>query len=127
MSWFNQFTSKDPARQGVAEQTSLGLWKKRGAWLIALFAMMFLATHLTVRFYVWPKVEANKSSFEQVISQNLGVNLQIQSIRTGWDFLWPSFEIEKVDLYEQFDYSKYSREDYQIMKIKVSHSQRKLS
>ena len=101
MSWFKQFTSKDPARQGVAEQTSLGLWKKRGAWLIALFAMMFLATHLTVRFYVWPKVEANKSSFEQVISQNLGVNLQIQSIRTSWDFLWPSFEIEKVDLYEK--------------------------
>lgn len=39
----------------------------------------------------------------------------------------PNCHIEKVDLYEQFDYSKYSREDYQIMKIKVSHSQRKLS
>ncbi len=101
MSWFNQSTSKDPARQGVAELNSLGQWKKRLAWFIAAFAAIFLITHLTVRFYVWPKVEENKSSFEQVISQNLGVNLQIQSIQTGWDFLWPSFEIESVRLYEK--------------------------
>lgn len=35
--------------------------------------------------------------------------------------------IEKVELYEDFDYSKYSTEDFQFMKLKVSHLPRKIS
>lgn len=35
--------------------------------------------------------------------------------------------IEKVDLYEDFDHLKYSTEDFQFMKLKVSHLPRKIS
>jgi uncharacterized protein (TIGR02099 family) len=100
MSWLSNFNPLGSIRHLKVDGSRLAIWKKRGQWLLLLIAILFVAAHLLTRFYIWPQVEKNKSSFEQAISQTLGVNLKIENIETDWDFLWPAFKIDNIKLYE---------------------------
>ena len=103
MSWLTNFNPLESIRHLKVDENKLAIWKKRAQWLLLLISLLFVATHLLTRFYIWPQVEKNKASFEQVISQTLGVNLKIEKIETGWDFLWPAFKIDNIKLYELGD------------------------
>ena len=103
MSWLSNLNPLESIRQLKVDEYRLAIWKKRVRWLLLLIALLFVAAHLLTRFYIWPQVEKNKATFEQVISQTLGVNLKIENIQTGWDFLWPSFKIDNIKLYELGD------------------------
>ena len=74
----------------------LVLWMRKLKWLAASLVVIILGTHLTVRFLIWPKIQDNKSQLELVLSQNLNAKVQIDSINTQWDFIWPSFNIKNV-------------------------------
>ena len=100
MSWLSNFNPLESIRKLQVHENSLAIWKKRAQWLLLLIAILFVAVHLLTRFYLWPQIEKNKASFEQTISQTLGVNLKIENIETGWDFLWPAFKIDNIKLYE---------------------------
>ena len=100
MSWLSNLNPLESIRHLKVDEIRLAIWKKRARWLLLLIAILFVAIHLLTRFYIWPQVEKNKASFEQTISQTLGVNLKIENIETGWDFLWPAFKIDNIKLYE---------------------------
>jgi uncharacterized protein (TIGR02099 family) len=100
MSWLSNFNPLESIRHLKVDEHRLVIWKKRAKWLLLLIALLFVAAQLLTRFYIWPQVEKNKASFEQVISQTLGVNLKIEKIETGWDFLWPAFKIDNIKLYQ---------------------------
>ena len=80
MSWLSNFNPLESIRQLKVDEHRLAIWKKRARWLLLLIALLFVAAHLLTRFYIWPQVEKNKASFEQAISQTLGVNLKIENI-----------------------------------------------
>jgi len=103
MSWLSNFNPLGSIRQLKVDEHRLAIWKKRAQWLLLLIALLFVAAQLLTRFYIWPQVEKNKASFEQVISQTLGVNLKIENIQTSWDVLWPAFKIDNIKLYELGD------------------------
>ena len=103
MSWLSNFNPLESIRQLKVDEHRRAFWKKRAQWLLLLLALLFVATQLLTRFYIWPQVEKNKASFEQVISQTLGANLKIEKIETGWDFLWPAFKIDNIKVYELDD------------------------
>ena len=103
MSWLSNFNPLGSIRHLKVDENKLAIWKKRAQWLLLLLALLFVAAQLLTRFYVWPQVEKNKASFEQVISQTLGVNLKIENIQTDWYFLWPAFKIDNIKLYELGD------------------------
>ena len=103
MAWLFNFNPLESIRQLKVDENRLAIWKKRARWLLLLIALLFIAAHLLTRFYIWPQVEKNKASFEQVISQALDVNLRIEKIETSWDFLWPAFKIDNIKLYELGD------------------------
>ena len=103
MSWLSNFNPLESIRQLKVDEHKRALWKKRAQWLLLLLALLFIAAQLLTRFYIWPQVEKNKASFEQVISQTLGANLKIEKIETGWDFLWPAFKIDNIKVYELDD------------------------
>ncbi|MEN9931067.1 MAG: hypothetical protein RL604_1314, partial [Pseudomonadota bacterium] len=84
MSWLPNFNPLEVIRKLQVSENSLAVWKKRSQWLLLLIAILFVAAHLLTRFYLWPQVEKNKASFEQAISQTLGVNLKIENIETSW-------------------------------------------
>lgn len=119
MSWLSNFNPLGNIRQLKVDEHRLAIWKKRAQWLLLLIALLFVATQLLTRFYIWPQVEKNKASFEQVISQTLGVNLKIEKIETGWDFLWPAFKIDNIKLYEL--------DDSNTPKLSIPHVTGKLS
>ncbi len=100
MSWLPKFNPLESIRKLQVHENSLAIWKKRAQWLLLLSALLFIAAHALTRFYLWPQVEKNKASFEQAISQTLGVNLKIENIETSWDFLWPAFKVDNIKLYE---------------------------
>jgi uncharacterized protein (TIGR02099 family) len=100
MSWLSNFNPPGSIRQLKVDEHRLAIWKKRAQWLLLLIALLFVAAQLLTRFYIWPQVEKNKASFEQMISQTLGVNLKIENIETSWDVLWPAFKIDNIKLYE---------------------------
>ncbi len=103
MSWLSNFNPLKSIRHLQVDENRLAIWKKRAQWLLLLIALIFVAAQLLTRFYIWPQVEKNKGSFEQVISQALGVNLKIENIQTDWDFLWPAFKIDNIKVYELGD------------------------
>jgi uncharacterized protein (TIGR02099 family) len=103
MSWLSNFNPLGSIRHLKVDENKLAIWKKRAQWLLLLLTLLFVAAQLLTRFYVWPQVEKNKASFEQVISQTLGVNLKIENIQTDWYFLWPAFKIDNIKLYELGD------------------------
>ena len=103
MSWLSNFNPLESIRLLKVDENRLAIWKKRARWLLLLIALLFVAAQLLTRFYIWPQVEKNKASYEQVISQTLGVNLKIENIQTDWDFLWPAFKIDNIKLYELGD------------------------
>ncbi len=103
MSWLSNLNPLESIRHLKVDENRLAIWKKRARWILLLTALLFVAAQLLTRFYIWPQVEKNKASFEQVISQTLGVNLKIENIQTGWDFLWPAFKIDNIKLYELGD------------------------
>lgn len=100
MSWLSNFNPLESIRQLKVDEPRLAIWKKRAQWLLLLVVALFVTAQLLTRFYIWPQVEKNKASFEQVISQTLGVDLKIEKIETSWDFLWPAFKIDNIKLYE---------------------------
>ena len=103
MSWLSNFNPLESIRHLKVDVNRLAIWKKRARWLLLLIALILVAAQLLTRFYIWPQVEKNKASFEQVVSQTLGVHLKIEKIEAGWDFLWPSFKIDNIKLYELGD------------------------
>lgn len=103
MSWLSNFNPLESIRKLKVHENSLAIWKKRTQWLLLVIALLFVAAQALTRFYIWPQAEKNKASFEQVISQTLGVSLKIENLQTGWDFLWPSFKIDNIKVYELGD------------------------
>ena len=103
MSWLSNFNPLESIRHLKVDENKLAIWKKRAQWLLLLIALLFIAAQGITRFYLWPQVEKNKASFEQVVSKTLGVNLRIEKIETDWDYFWPSFKIDNIKLYELGD------------------------
>ena len=75
-------------------------WKKRLKYASLAVGILFIVIHITVRFFLWPQVENHKATFEELVSQNIGAQLKIEEIKTDWNFLWPSFKIKNIAIYD---------------------------
>ena len=100
MSWLSLSTILNKVREHSMDANQLLTWKKRLKYASLIVGILFVATHITVRFFLWPQVESHKATFEQLISQNIGAQLKIEEIQTDWNFLWPSFKIKNIAIYD---------------------------
>ncbi len=100
MSWLSLSTILNKLRAHPLDANQLLTWKKRLKWLGLITTLVLVITHITVRFFLWPQVQSHKATFEQLVSQNIGAQLKIEEIQTDWDFLWPSFKIKNIAIYD---------------------------
>ncbi len=100
MSWLSLSTILNKLREHPLDANQLLTLKKRLKWLGLITTMVFVIAHITVRFFLWPQVPSHKATFEQLVSQNIGAQLKIEEIQTDWDFLWPSFKIKNIAIYD---------------------------
>ena len=103
MSWSKISTTIDKLRDFGVHVEMLVLWMRKLRWLAAFLIILVLGIHLTVHFVIWPKVQNNKSQLELALSKNLNVQVQIDSISTQWDFIWPSFDIKNVRIVDPIE------------------------
>ena len=101
MSWSQISTAINTLLQLKEKAEQWSSWKKKLKWLTVLFFSIFLITHLTVRFIIWPKVEENKTYFEQALSENIGAQVKIGEIKTNWSVLWPAFSIKQISIVDK--------------------------
>lgn len=64
--------------------------------LAGVILTIFLLTQVVARFFIWPELESRKVQIEQLLTQELGVKVQIGAIKTDWEYWRPSFEIENI-------------------------------
>jgi len=64
--------------------------------LAGVILTVFLLTQVVARFLIWPELESRKVQIEQLLTQELGVKVQIGTIKTDWEYWRPSFEIENI-------------------------------
>lgn len=67
--------------------------------LIAWFVLA--AGYLVLRYVVWPQPDLWLPQAEQALSQALGQRVEIGSLRTGFDGLRPSMDIERILIEDQ--------------------------
>ena len=90
MSWLSLSTILKKVREHSLDANQVLTWKKRLKYVGLIAGILFIAIHITVRFFLWPQVESHKATFEQLVSQNIGAQLKIEEIQTDWNVLWPS-------------------------------------
>lgn len=103
MSWLSLSTILKKVREHSLDANQLLTWKKRLKYVSLAVGILFIATHITVRFFLWPQVESHKATFEHLVSQNIGAQLKIEEIKTDWNFLWPSFTIKNIAIYDRLE------------------------
>lgn len=64
--------------------------------LAGLVMTIFLLSQVVARFFIWPELASRKVQIEQLLTQELGVKVQIGAIKTDWEYWRPSFEIENI-------------------------------
>ena len=109
MSWLSLSTILKKVREHSLDANQLLTWKKRLKYVSLAVGILFIATHITVRFFLWPQVESHKATFEHLVSQNIGAQLKIEEIKTDWNFLWPSFTIKNIAIYDRLEKSSKPR------------------
>ncbi|MEY3951131.1 MAG: hypothetical protein RJB21_890, partial [Pseudomonadota bacterium] len=100
MSWLSLSTILKKVREHSLDANQVLTWKKRLKYASLIIGILFVVVHVAVRFFLWPQVESHKTTFEQLVSQNIGAQLKIDEIKTDWNFLWPSFKIKNIAIYD---------------------------
>ena len=100
MSWLSLSTILKKVREHSMDADQLITWKKRLKYASLAVGILFIVIHITVRFFLWPQVENHKATFEELVGQNIGAQLKIEEIKTDWNFLWPSFKIKNIAIYD---------------------------
>jgi uncharacterized protein (TIGR02099 family) len=109
MSWLSLSTTLKKVREHSLDANQILAWKKRLKYVSLIIGILFIAVHIIVRFFLWPQVESHKATFEQLVSQNIGAQLKIEEIKTDWNFLWPSFKIKNIAIYDSTEKSSKPR------------------
>lgn len=96
MSWSKVSNAIDRLLDLQKSAEKLGFLKKVLLWIsIALISIMAVI-HVIVRVYIWPQIETKKESYEQSVSQYLGVTLHSTELKATWNTFWPAFELKNV-------------------------------